>query len=166
MPGVVVADTGPLHYLTLVRAIDLLPQMFVSVLVPEAVLGELDRPRTPPTVREWAATRPAWLVARPTRPVSSLPLPRLGDGERAAIALAQDAAAALLLMDDRAAAAAARAEGFEVTGTLGILARAAARDLVDLPDAIARLRATNFHCPPALFDKVLSQDICRRSERA
>lgn len=164
--GIAVADTGPPHYLVLVGAVDLLPRLFGPVLVPDVVLAELSRPRTPAPVREWLATRPLWLVARPTPPVAGLPLPKLGDGERAAIALAREVGAALLLTDDRAAAAAARAAGFEATGTLGVLVRAAAEDLIELPAAFARLRATNFHCPPTLFDALLEQHRRREDGRS
>lgn len=77
----------------------------------------------------WLATQPAWLEPRSTPPFDVLPIPKLGKGERAAIALAQEVHAALLLIGDRAGAAAARALGLKVTGTLGVLARAAAQGL-------------------------------------
>jgi predicted nucleic acid-binding protein len=38
---IVVADTGPLNYLVLIKAIDLLPKLFDLVCVPETVFGEL-----------------------------------------------------------------------------------------------------------------------------
>jgi predicted nucleic acid-binding protein len=37
----VVADTGPLNYLVLVDAIELLPKLFEKVFTPTAVLAEL-----------------------------------------------------------------------------------------------------------------------------
>ncbi len=110
---VVVADTGPLRYLVLIDAVDLLPRMFGKVLVPEVVQSELNRTRTPLAVREWLSASPAWLEPRPTPPVPSLPLPNLGDGERAAIALAQAAGASLILMDDRAGVSTRRDRGAE-----------------------------------------------------
>lgn len=160
---VVIADTGPPHYLVLIGAVDLLPVLFGAVVVPDAVLAELGRPRTPAPVRTWAAAHASWLLPRPTAPIASLPHPDLGDGERAAMALARDARAAgapvLLLIDDRAAVQAARAEGFQVTGTIGVLLRAAREDLIDLAAAFAALRATNFHCPPALLDALLTEHL-------
>jgi predicted nucleic acid-binding protein len=118
---VVVADTGPIHYLVLIAAIEILPQLFGKVLVPEIVHAELAHPRTPAPVRAWLETNPVWLEQRTTPPVTTLPLPKLGDGERAAIALAQAVGAALIPMDDRAGVAAARAQGLQATGTLGVL---------------------------------------------
>ena len=154
---VVVADTGPLHYLVLIEAVELLPELFGRVLVPEIVCAELDRPRTPAPVRAWLARHPAWLEPRPTPPVAALPLPGLGDGERAAIALAQTVGAALVLMDDRAGVAAAWTHGLTATGTLGVLERAAARGLVDLPAAVARLKGTNFRYRVAPLDALLAR---------
>src|SRR5437879_6555330 len=39
----IVADTGPLNYLVLIGASDLLPKLFETVLVPQAVCDELRR---------------------------------------------------------------------------------------------------------------------------
>jgi predicted nucleic acid-binding protein len=73
----------------------------------------------------------------------------LDDGERAAIALGVSLSAELLLMDDRAGVVA-------VTGTLGLLDRAARRGLVDLVAAFDALKATNFHTRQALLDTLLA----------
>jgi hypothetical protein len=39
--------------------------------------------------------------------------------------------------------------GFAVTGTLGLLDRAARRRLIDFKEAVTRLRVTSFHVNPA-----------------
>ena len=155
--AIVVADAGPLHYLVLIDAIDLLPRLFGKVVVPDPVRAELSRPRTPAPVRTWLASSPPWLEAGAV-PVAQVPLsPRLGQGERAAIALAHAIGATLILMDDRAGVATARSQGLEATGTLGVLARAASRSLVDLPQAVERLKATNFRYRPELLDAFLDR---------
>lgn len=152
---VVVADTGPLHYLVLIDAIELLPQLFECVLIPEIVAAELSRPSTPAAVRAWLATTPVWLERRSVAVAGTFP-PRLGAGERAAITLAQTANAALLLIDDRAGIIEARTRGLQATGTLGVLERAAELGLIDLAAALTRLKATNFRYHPALLDKLLA----------
>lgn len=43
----VVADTGPLNYLVLIQAIDLLPKLFEQILVPQAVFDELTHIEAP-----------------------------------------------------------------------------------------------------------------------
>jgi predicted nucleic acid-binding protein len=44
---IVVADASPLNYLVLIEQIGLLPTLYGSVLIPEAVHRELQRPGTP-----------------------------------------------------------------------------------------------------------------------
>lgn len=162
----VVADTGPLHYLVLIAQIDILPQLFGSVSVPMVAREELDRPLTPAPVREWIEAPPSWLSVLPEPPSDTdIALSALDDGERGAIALAAEIHADLLLMDDRAGVAAARARGLAVTGTLGLLDRAARRGLIDLAAAFAALQATSFHARPELLDGLLAAWRNDRSNR-
>lgn len=161
---VVIADTGPLNYLLLVGEVDLLPQLFEVVLIPETVRAELADNAAPDIVRGWALAPPTWLVIRPT-PVATGFSPKLDAGEQAAIDLAVELRAELILIDDRAAVKAARARGFIVTGTLGILARAAAKDLVDLEVALTRLSQTNFRTQPGLIDALLAEYSAGRKAR-
>ena len=162
MPAV--ADTGPLNYLVLIGQIDLVPQLFGGLSIPTVVRDELDDPMAPAAVRQWIAAPPGWLSIMPAPAGADPALASLDDGERAAITLAAEIKADLLLMDDRAGVAAARAQGIEVTGTLGVLDRAAQRGLVELPAALAALRATNFHMRQELVDALLAQDRQRRSQ--
>lgn len=162
----VVADTGPLHYLVLIGEIGILPALAGEVLIPPEVRGELDRSRTPAPVRAWIAAPPPWLQVHPAPPAVVDPaLAKLDPGERAAIALAAAAGADTVLIDDRAGVAAARARGLEAIGTLGLLQRGARRGLLDLPNALARLVATNFHIRQELLDALLAEDQARRETR-
>ncbi len=63
---VVVADTSPLNYLIWIDEIGLLPRLYGSVLVPDAVAAELRDPDAPPAVASWAANLPQWIDLRPT----------------------------------------------------------------------------------------------------
>jgi predicted nucleic acid-binding protein len=153
---VVVADTGPLNYLLLIGQIDLLPRLFDTVTIPDAVRDELADEDAPRIVREWVSNRPSWLSIKPT-PRVTRPLPKLDPGEQAALALALELKAELVLMDDRAATRAARELGFTVTGTLGILGLAAANGLVDLQAALACLTRTNFHVRAELIEALLAK---------
>ena len=62
--SVVVSDTSPLHYLILCGEETVLPRLFSQVVIPPTVFRELQQPNTPPLVREWARSRPAWAVAQ------------------------------------------------------------------------------------------------------
>ena len=87
---IVVADSGPLHYLILLEQIELLRRFYGQVLVPEPVAGELSAPSAPATVREWITKPPNWVEVRPVPPdVVSMITDDLDPGERAAIALAR-----------------------------------------------------------------------------
>jgi predicted nucleic acid-binding protein len=149
---VVVADTTPVNYLLLIDQIDLLQKLFETVHIPDIVS---------PRVQNWIATPPPWLIIRPT-PHASAIAPHLDAGERAALALAAQLKAQLLLIDERAGTAVARAEGFTVMGTLGVLDLAAINGMIDLRTVLGRLTATNFRVSPRLIDALLTKDSARR----
>lgn len=150
---IVVCDTSPVNYLVLIDEIDLLPQLFTTVVLPAAVLAELQHPRTPPLVASWARELPPWVrVLSPKDPVEDV---GLGRGEAEAIAIAKQVAANVVLIDERKATVVARHRGLLVTGTLGVLALAAESKLVDLEASIRRLLDTNFRASPALIDDIL-----------
>ena len=149
---IVVADTGPLHYLILLDHADLLHRFYGEVVIPDVVATELSAPSAPTAVRDWISRPPKWLS------VVTVEAERMEDvtdeldlGERAAIALAGAIQAKLLLIDEVAGRAEARRRNLRVTGTLGVLRAAAELGLVDVPDVIARLRTTSFYADDALL---------------
>ena len=157
---VVVADTSPLHYLILCEAQEVLPVLFGRVVIPPTVLQELKQPQTPPLVRTWAETLPPWLqVMSPTVLDPSL---NVDQGEIEAISLAVEIKATALLIDDRAGRAAARRRGIPITGTIGVLEKAAARGLIELSRVIAKLRTTNARLDHELYDAALRRAELRR----
>jgi predicted nucleic acid-binding protein len=153
-----VADTGPLHYLVLIGHIDLVPALFETVFVPSEVQAELSRAEAPAEVRSWIADPPAWVSVVAASSATTDPLLlRLDRGERAAIVVATSLKVDAILMDDRAGVAAAKANGFAVIGTLGILDDAARRRKVDLEQALDRLRQTTFRRKDELFESLLKK---------
>ena len=155
----VIADTSPINYLLLIGHIDLLPALFDRVILPAVVRDELGHPKAPLVVREWINNPPDWVDIRQS-PVSHAPdsaLAGLDAGEEDAIALALELHADLLLMDDEEGATAARAKGLEVTGTLGILRRAAQRRLLNLAAAFDRIKRTNFRYRQDVMDTLLRE---------
>lgn len=97
----VVSDTSPLNYLVLVDHINLLPQLYGQVLIPESVLMELSATETPQLVRNWAANLPDWIEVSPVTPIDDTGLTRLHAGERDAISLALTVKADAVLLDER-----------------------------------------------------------------
>ena len=160
---IVVADASPLRYLILIEHAHVLPALYGRVIVPPAVITELNQERTPSLVRAWLSNRPEWLhvqgpmqLLEPLRGV-------LGPGEREAIALAAELAADVLLMDDREGRREAERLNLVVLGTLRVLADAAGHDLADLPLALGRLQQTNFRASERLIQWLLEQDAKRRA---
>lgn len=99
---IVVADTTPLHYLVLIDAVGILFDLFGSVVIPQAVMDELQHARTPEPVKLWLAAAPPWLEVKRVAVPPDSALAALGAGEQEAIALARELGADLLLMDDKA----------------------------------------------------------------
>jgi predicted nucleic acid-binding protein len=95
----VVADAPPLRYLLFIGHIDLLPTLFTQIIIPPAVLGELQRANTSSGATLDATF--ACLVYRAHAPAA--PCHReevLGAGEREALALAEELHADLVLIDE------------------------------------------------------------------
>lgn len=153
---VVVADTGPLQYLLLIGQIVLLPQLYGEVTVPTDVHDELLHPGAPPLVREWATLPPPWLKIMPALASEDSRVAGLDAGEAAAISLALTLPADLVLMDERAGVATARAKALNVIGTIGVLDQAASAGLIDVAEAVGRLKATNFRYRRELLDGLLA----------
>jgi predicted nucleic acid-binding protein len=154
----VIADTGPINYLLLIGHIEILPALFEKVILPSAVRDELANPDTPLSVRNWIAYPPAWVDVRHTaNPLTKASMVELGAGERAAITLAIELHADLLVMDDRRGVIAALERGLNVTGTLGLLARAAKHGILDLAEAFDKLKRTNFRYRQEIMDALLNE---------
>jgi predicted nucleic acid-binding protein len=159
---IAVSNTTPIHYLVLIRLIDLLPQFFRQVIIPPAVSAELNDSGAPSAVRTWLASRPAWLNVQHLQRDSDSSLDYLDNGEREAICLAQAVHADMLLLDDGDARRAAGLRNLPFIGTLGILRKAAQLDLIDLQSTLANLQATTFYIDSKLIQLLLDEDAERR----
>lgn len=160
---IVIAGTTPLHYRILIGEVEVLKEIFGHVIVPQAVIAELTRNRTPQPVRDWIDSQPYWLdVKQPSFELADV-AKSLGKGEREAIALAVELAADALLLDDKRAKNEARRRNIPVITILNIMETAAERGWLDLPDAIARLRQTSFYLPDEdAIKEALERDRQRR----
>jgi predicted nucleic acid-binding protein len=150
---IVVADAGPIHYLVLIGAVDVLQPLYNLVLVPQTVVEELQEAGAPAAVQTWIAQPPAWLEIRPDPP-SDRTMEFLDPGERAAISLAISLSVDRLLIDDWDGRAEAERRHLLVTGTLGVLADAHLAGLIDFEAVLAQLRHTNFYLSAELVDRV------------
>jgi predicted nucleic acid-binding protein len=155
---IVVADSGPLHYLILLDHSELLRRFYSRVVVPDAVASELSAAGAPATVRDWILQPPSWISVIP---VALEAIETITDdldlGERSAIALATTLGADLLLIDEAAGREEARRRNLRVTGTLGVLRAGAEQGLVNVPALIGRLKATSFYVDDALVNAVFQR---------
>lgn len=119
----VVADAGPLIFLSVVGKLELLRGLFDRVVVPTAVFDEVvGRGTGMPGSLEVAAA--AWIevIAHDARdPVFQMLRSLLDAGEAAALALASRHGADLVVIDERRGREMARRMNLRVQGTLGLL---------------------------------------------
>ncbi len=157
----VVADTSPIHYLVLIQAVNLLPRLYDRVVLPSAVFAELTHTNAPTAVRGWATALPEWTEVRAASQVDLSS--NLNPGEAEAIALAIELKADSLLLDEAEGRQEALRRGLAVSGTVGVLEKAAERDLINLFEAFQRLSRTNFYISPELLQQALQRDAARRA---
>ncbi len=145
----IVCNASPLIALAQINRLDVLRQLFVTVLASPAVCAEVA-----PTV----PSLPAWIIPTPlAQPVPSEVLAAaLGLGETEAIALALERKARVLVLDDRAARRMVHSLGVAIVGTLGILLAAKRRGvLTALRPCLDDLDAFHFRVSEPLREQVL-----------
>ena len=113
-------------------------------------------------MRQWAASLPAWIAVQSPKTLNLAW--DVDASELEAICLAQEIKADAVLMDDRAGRNAAIHCGLAVVGTIGLLEQAAARGLIELPQAMERLRQTNARLDAELIHAALERDQARKQK--
>lgn len=161
----IVSDTSPLSYLILIGEEDLLGMLYGTVRIPPAIREELGHPHAPSELRRWIDSPPSWLDVAPS-PEESLEsldpemaekIEVLDRGEREAIWLAKRKKADLLVIDERDGRKIARSLDLPITGLIGVLDVAATEGMIDVADAIRRLRKTSFRVSPELYRWLLNR---------
>ncbi|MBE9128368.1 MULTISPECIES: DUF3368 domain-containing protein [unclassified Coleofasciculus] len=157
---IVISDTSAITNLAAIQHLQLLPQLYDRVIIPEAVYRELTDidPSVPGTFEVQLAS---WLDVRQVvnREVVGhlLNEVKLDPGESEAIALALELGADLLLIDERRGRTEADRLGLRITGLLGILIEAKHQNLiVSVKPLIDALIATSeFRVSPTLYNQIL-----------
>ncbi len=148
---IVVSDTSPINYLTLIGHVGLLHELFGEIVIPASVFQELSDPAAPAEVQRLLSVRPDWLKVVEIETNVTSALGHLDPGERDAILLGLRMRAEFVLIDEAKGREAARAHGLRVVGTIGVLERAVRKGLVDGPEVAASLKATSFRATPKLL---------------
>lgn len=160
---IVIADSSPLITLVNIGYAGILETLFREVVIPPQIAAELAAASRTQAVRNFIADCPPWL--RVQAPAVVEPIPSLHEGERAAISLASELKADLLLIDETDGRAAALARHLRITGTIGILLRAAEQGLLGLDHAFARIKRSDSWISPKLLDAELEKHRRRTNTR-
>ena len=116
-----ICDTSPIQYLHPVGLLHLLPQFYTRIVVPPAVVDELDQGRTIgidlPDVRALP-----WMKIQAPKGLEKVPTATdLGAGEKEVLALGMQVPGSVVILDERLGRSYASALKLRFTGTLGIL---------------------------------------------
>ncbi len=153
---IVVSDTSPILSLALIERLDLLRDLYGSIVIPEAVRQEL-------MVADHSGTQEVaqadWIITRPIDPDAVLKLLQreVDRGEAEAIGLALQLKADVLLIDERKARKLAQYLELNVVGLLDVLHEAKQRQLIPtikpvLDDLLTRAR---FRLSHKLYQRTL-----------
>jgi uncharacterized protein len=127
---IVVSDTSPITNLLRIGRINLLHDLYKTVVIPEAVYREIAVIES----QRHAITGFHWIKVVSVTNLSLLDelLDSLDRGEAEAITLARELNAELLLIDETDGRAEAKRLNLKITGLLGVLVRAKELDLIPL----------------------------------
>lgn len=121
----IVINTSPLLALAACGQLELLRMLHSRVIVPQAIMTELERGQAGTDALALEAERPAWLeVVTPQHPPSPLLEAYLNAGEAAVITLALELGVTRVIIDEQRGRKVARTMGLAVTGSIGVLLRA------------------------------------------
>lgn len=141
----VICDTSPLQYLHQLRLLHILPALAGRILIPPAVLHEIEAGKAfgvdLPDVRglEWLTVR------SPAGSATRLPDQNLGPGETDVLMLAAECDEVVVVLDDGLARRVADRLNIPVIGTLGLLINAKHAGLVPtVREHIDRLQVKGF----------------------
>ena len=155
----IVCDTSPLLLFARADRLGLLPALYQTVVVPGAVLQEVNVQADEPARRIQAHVQKDVFQRKEVRGRSlDAVVENIGRGERAAIALARELDAELVVLDDEQGRKEARRHGLSVTGSIGILIEAKERDVIaSMRRELDRLVEEGLWIDEQLYDRVLRE---------
>ena len=154
----IVSNTSPISNLAAIGRLQLLQQVYGSIIIPPAVADEVARVATIYTQAAAIPTLP-WIQVQTVNDTTTVQrLHRdLDIGECEAIALALELNADLLIIDEQLGRQVAIDEGLDITGLLGVLLEAKKQELVGtiqpiVDDLILQAR---FRVSPQVYAEIL-----------
>jgi predicted nucleic acid-binding protein len=156
----VVSNTSPIIKLAAIGQLDLLRQLYTTIVIPAAVYNEIVVSGYGQPGSHEVATEP-WFVRHDVTAimeVHALLGAGLGRGEAEAIILADEQHASLLLIDEKRGRQVATSRSLALTGLLGVLLAAKRSGLISAvrPLLDALRMAAGFRVSPAVYASVLA----------
>jgi predicted nucleic acid-binding protein len=141
----IITDTSCLIVLSNIRQLDILRELFKTMVI------------TPEVATEFGELLPEWIHT--THVADPLKIRMLQNdlelGEASAIALAVETPGASIILDDKKARRVAKDLGLQLTGTLGVIAKAYQTGLItNIEGVIVDLRQSNFRVPRE-FERII-----------
>ncbi len=155
MPDVV-CNTSPVQYLHQLGLLHLLPKLVGRVIVPPAVIEELEQGRRLGVdLPDLSAVD--WIDIREPTSINVLPLvTSLGPGETQVLALGIEIPGSILILDDALARQIGKTMRLPMRGTLGLLLDAKQAGLIsEVKPLLDQLSALRFRLSRETFDAVL-----------
>ncbi|MGI0479734.1 DUF3368 domain-containing protein [Geminocystis sp. CENA526] len=153
---IIIADTSPLCYLIIIDCINILPELYGKIIIPEVVYQELTNQCSPKKVREYLKNKPEWLVIKNHQEKIDLELDKLDKGEKSAIILAEEVKADLIILDEKLARKVAKNRNLKIIGLLGILYDGCLAGLIEV-NKFKELEKTNFFISPKLLENIINK---------
>lgn len=155
---IIVSDTTPISELAKVKHLDLLPQIFGKVVIPQGVFNELQKGTHPVAFIVQNLTWLEVVTVNNQQLVEELQKSfNLHLGESEAIALAEEIGASELLIDEKAARKVAMARKLPLIGTVGILLLAKRRGLLDsVKNILNEMQVKGTRISVKLYEQVLT----------
>ena len=158
MPEVVISNTSPIFYLHRLRLLGLLQELYQKIIVPRAVVAELEAGRRQgedvPEIDSYE-----WIETRTVQSPQILGLSTdFGSGETEVLALALEESDSLVIIDEKLARKIARLRGLRVTGTAGVLLKAKQEcHIRAVKPFLDRLQDMHFHLSDNVRTLILSK---------
>ncbi len=158
MPEVVISNTSPIFYLHRLRLLGLLQELYQKIIVPRAVVAELEVGRRQgedvPEIDSYE-----WIETRAIRSPQILGLSTdFGSGETEVLALALEESDSLVIIDEKLARKIAHLRGLRVTGTAGVLLKAKQEGHIRaVKPFLDRLQDMHFHLSDSVRTLILNK---------
>ena len=151
----VISNNSPLVGLLGLNLLSLLRDLYTEVWIPRKV--ETEFLKKDPIVRREVLENAPWIkTVDLTDPQTAAVYAGLHEGEREALALADEYNARLILLDEKKARRKAKAIGLTVKGITGILLEAKQEGLVDvIKPLLMQLRDNGIHLSESLINNTL-----------